>query len=246
MQRVIVSVMSTCACSHVPATPSLVAPTGVECGARTAPVCSAVRASGDYPGETSQALCRGRRRIAMSQRRARKAQKLGPLAGAGAAADTAQTLDPAHAGAEASPAQPAPAATAAAAGTPALAAQGSAADARAAEPALAGLAPGDQPETTRAAEPGQLGVAPGGPAAGKQSRKRRGSRRADSEETRRSLYHGVTWSRKVGKWRAQVRPAWWGEGPGLHPCAHGGLCVTSHSCRCSLALCVHGLQGRIG
>ena len=186
----------------------------------------------------------------MSQRRARKAQKLGPLAGAGAAVDTAQTLNSAHAGAEASPAQPAPAAVAEAAGTPALAAQGSATDARAAEPGRAGLAQGDQPEGTRAAEPGQPGVAPDGPAAGKQSRKRRGSRRADSEETRRSLYHGVTWSRKVGKWRAQVRQAWWGAGLGLHPCAHVGLRMTSHSFRCSLALCVHwvvhGLQGRIG
>lgn len=118
----------------------------------------------------------GHRRIAMSQRRARKAQKLGP----------------------------APAAVAEAAGTPALAAQGSATDA---EPGRAVLAQGVQPDGASAAEPEQPGGAPDGPAAGKQSRKRRGARRAGSEETRRSSFHGVTWSRKVGKWRAQVRPA---------------------------------------
>ena len=137
-------------------------------------VCSAGCSGRGYLKKGPQALCCGRRRIAMSQRRARKAQKLGP----------------------------APAAVAA--GTPALAAQENATDV---EPGWAGLVQEAQPEGTRAADPGQPGAPPDGPAVGKQSRKRRGARRAGSEETRRSLYHGVTWSRKVGKWRAQVRQA---------------------------------------
>ena len=128
----------------------------------------------------------GRRRIAMSQRRARKAQRLGPLAGAHAAAAEAPTLEPAHAAAEAPPA------AAEDAGAPASAAQGS-----------AGSVGGDN----EAAGPGHAGVVTDGVAGGKQVRKRRGSRRADSGETRRSQFHGVTWSRKVGKWRAQARQA---------------------------------------
>lgn len=156
---------------------------------RTALFAALCAGAGTTLGRGSQANRHGRRRIAMSQRRARKAQKLGPLAGGSSAAAEAPTPDPAHAGAEA-------------AGTPALAAQGSAA-----EPGRAGLVQGCQPQGTRAAGPGPPGVAPDGPPAGKQSRKRRGSRRAGSEETRRSLFHGVTWSRKVGKWRAQVRQA---------------------------------------